>query len=68
MITAGIGMLFLIIATIIGLAATVFWIWMLVSAIMNPRLSGMERLLWVLVIFFTHILGAIIYFFVGRKT
>ena len=45
---------------------TIFWIWMLIHALMNHRLRDMERLTWVVVIIFTHFLGALIYFFVGR--
>lgn len=66
--TAIVGLLFIVIFGLLTLLATIFWIWMLVNAIMNPRFSGVQRLVWVLVIFFTHFLGALIYFFVGRKT
>lgn len=66
--TAIVGLLFIVIFGLLTLLATIFWIWMLVNAIMNPRFSGVQRLIWVLVIFFTHFLGALIYFFVGRKT
>ena len=45
----------------------VFWIWMLVDCIMNQHLSGGERLLWALLIFFLHTIGAVIYFFVARS-
>jgi len=44
----------------------VFWIWMLVHAITNPGLRDIEKLIWVVVILFTHFIGALIYFFVGR--
>jgi hypothetical protein len=67
MIGAGIGLVFFLFCAAIVLLLSIFWIWMLVSAIMNPRLTGVERLVWVLLIFFTHFLGALIYFFVGRK-
>jgi len=50
----------------LAILAFVFWIGMLVHAIQNPGLSDMEKLIWVLVILFTHFLGALIYFFVGR--
>jgi len=49
-----------------ALAVMVFWIWMLVHAITNPGLRDVEKLIWVLVILFTHLLGALIYFVVGR--
>ena len=40
---------------------------MLIDCLTNARLQGVEKLIWVLVIFFLHLLGAIIYFFVGRE-
>ena len=50
----------------LGLVACVFWIWMLIHALTNRGLDSVEKLLWFLVIFFLHFLGALIYFFVGR--
>jgi hypothetical protein len=46
--------------------AFIFWIWMLIHAIRNNGLSGTERVVWVLVVFFLPCVGALIYFFVGR--
>ena len=46
---------------------TAFWIWMLIDCIRNKRLSDNERIVWVLVIVFTHALGALIYLLAGRK-
>ena len=50
----------------LALLAFVFWIWMLVHAITNNGLTDIEKLIWVIVILFTHFIGAVIYFFVGR--
>jgi hypothetical protein len=50
-----------IIGGILGLLATIFWLWMLIDAIMNEP-AGAEKILWVVVILFTHLLGAILYF------
>ena len=47
--------------------ASIFWIWMLIDCLVKPRLVGVEKLVWVLVIFFLHLLGAIIYFAIGRQ-
>lgn len=49
------------------LLATIFWIWMLIDAIANNRLSSSQRIIWVLVIFFLHGIGALIYYLVGRE-
>ena len=65
-IGAGIGLLVWLIGALIGLAIFIFWIAMLVHAIQNRRLSGGQKLVWVLVIIFLHFLGALIYYFVGR--
>lgn len=59
---AGFGIVFIVLA----LVASIFWIWMLIDAL-TSSLPTTEKLIWVLVIFFLHLLGAIIYFFVGRK-
>ena len=50
----------------LALLAFAFWIWMLVHAITNSGLTDIEKLIWVIVILFTHFIGAAIYFFVGR--
>jgi Phospholipase_D-nuclease N-terminal len=53
---------------IIALVASVFWLWMLVDALTNPALDSTMKIVWALVIFFLHVLGALIYFFVARKS
>ena len=45
---------------------TFFWIWMLVDCAMKESNQGNDKLTWVLVILFTHWIGAVIYFFVRR--
>ncbi len=50
----------------LALLTFAFWIWMLVHAITNDGLTDIEKLIWVIVILFTHFIGAVIYFFVGR--
>jgi hypothetical protein len=49
------------------LATFIFWIWMLVDCLQNPSLDGTAKIVWVLVIIFLHLLGAIVYFFVARQ-
>lgn len=58
----GLGLIFILLAIV----ASLFWIWMLIDAITSP-LPSTEKLVWVLVIFFLHLLGAILYFAIGRK-
>lgn len=51
----------------LALLSTVFWIWMLISAIQNKGLDDTERICWVLVIVFLHFIGALIYLVVGHS-
>jgi hypothetical protein len=55
------------VAILIAILTTIFWVWMLIDCLQNPRIQGVEKLVWVLVIIFLHVLGAIIYFLVGRQ-
>ena len=61
-----VGLMFIVFVWLLVAAANIFWIVMLVHAITNKRLSDTERIIWVLVVVFTHFIGALIYFFVGR--
>src|SRR5579859_173932 len=51
---------------LIAIGGTIFWIWMLVDCAQNKSLSENNKLVWILVIVFTHFIGALIYFFAGR--
>ena len=56
---------FMIVFVLLGLVASIFWLWMLIDALLHEP-TPMEKLLWFCVIFFLHLLGAIIYFVVRR--
>ena len=51
---------------IFAVLATVFWLWMLVDALTNETRTD-EKILWFLVIFLLHFVGALIYFVVRRS-
>jgi hypothetical protein len=42
---------------LVGLGGTVFWIWMLVDCLMKESSVGNEKIIWGIVIAFTHVLG-----------
>jgi Phospholipase_D-nuclease N-terminal len=63
---AVVGLFFVLILVAAGVAAFAFWIWMLIHAITNKGLTDGEKIAWVLIVLFLHVLGALIYFFVGR--
>lgn len=48
---------------LIGIAGTIFWIFMLIDCIKRDSLAD-NKIIWILVLVFTNMLGAIIYFFV----
>jgi hypothetical protein len=51
---------------IIAIAATVFWIWAMIDVVTSNK-EPTEKILWFLVIFFLHIVGALVYLAVGRS-
>ena len=55
---------FLFAALFIGLL--VFWIWSLVDVLKRDFKGENDKLVWVLVIVLAGVIGAIIYYFVGR--
>jgi uncharacterized RDD family membrane protein YckC len=55
------------VAVVFAILASIFWLWMLIDCLMNPRLQGTEKIVWVLVVLFLHLLGAVIYFAIGRQ-
>lgn len=58
-----------VIILILGLAAFIFWVWALVDVVKVPDDSMFKagnKLVWVLVIVFTGVIGAIVYLVVGR--
>ena len=53
--------------SLVGLAATVFWIWMLIDCATNQRLKGNDKIIWILIVLFLNWLGGLIYFLVIRN-
>jgi len=56
-----------LLAALLPLALLVFWIWMLVDCVSNKNLPDIQRVIWILLMVTTNIIGALIYFFVGRS-
>jgi membrane-bound ClpP family serine protease len=64
---AGVAFLIIWLLTVaFGVAAFGFWIWMLIDCITKEPSEGNDKLIWILVIAFTHFIGAAIYYFVRR--
>ncbi len=54
-----------IVLWLIGIAATVFWIWLLIDALVNEPTTE-QKILWFLVMFFLPIIGSLVYLFVRK--
>jgi hypothetical protein len=66
-VLAGILLLLLwLFAAVLSLACSAFWIWMIVDCATKESSEGNDKLIWLLVIIFVQLLGAIIYYFVRR--
>lgn len=59
-------LLLIAVAVVIGLALFAFWLWMVVHAATNPGIEQGEKIAWVIIVIFVSLLGAILYFFIGR--
>ena len=49
-----------------GIIGTLFWLWMLIDCAAKEPSEGNDKLIWIIIIVFTHVLGALIYFFIRR--
>lgn len=52
---------------LVMLIFSIFWIWMLIDVIKRDFKDPNERLIWVLVIIFTHLIGAILYYLLVKQ-
>ena len=57
----------MLVCALLAVAYLAIWIWALVDAIRNPALTDNMRIVWVLVILFAQIIGAVIYLIIGRS-
>jgi len=59
--------LFLILPMLaLGLLGTIFWVWMLVDCALNEPGHSVNKIVWILIILFTHFIGALLYFIFRR--
>ena len=49
------------------LARFAFWIWMIVDCATNEPSVGNDKIVWIVIIVFTHFIGALIYYFVRHR-
>lgn len=56
----------LLIFVVFGIGGTVLWVWMLIDCATKEPSEGNDKIIWMLVILLTHVIGALIYFLVRR--
>jgi hypothetical protein len=49
-----------------ALASVVLWIWALIDCAQNEPAEGNDKIIWILIIIFTHAIGALLYIFIRR--
>ena len=54
----------LIVAFLLG--ASIFWVLMIIDCATKEPTRGNDKLIWILIVIFTHWIGALIYYFVRR--
>lgn len=57
---------FLLIFGFMYLVSFVLWVWMLADCLKKETDEGNTRLIWVIVIVFTYIIGAFLYYLIRR--
>jgi hypothetical protein len=64
----GVGIILFIWLLMLAVSAASFgiWLWMLIDCVTKEPNEGNDKLIWILVIVFTHAVGAAIYYFVRR--
>jgi len=58
---------FMLIMMAIIILALIFWIYMLVDSIKRKYKNDNDKVVWVLVIIFLGVIGALVYYFVVKK-
>ena len=66
---SGFGMFFGLglFAVFTGILLFAFWLWMLVDCLKRSFKRDYEKIVWVLVMIFLHLLGAVVYYFIVKS-
>ncbi len=60
-------LLSILLIVITGVLLSAFWIWMIVDCAQRKFKNDSEKVVWILVIIFLHVLGAAIYYFAVKR-
>jgi len=62
---AGLSLFFILVIPLVLLCFG-FWLWMLIDCATNEPDTGKNKVVWIIIIVFAHIIGAILYWIVRR--
>lgn len=65
-VALGISLLFLCGVAAIAILGMLFWLWMIVDCATHEPSDSNNKIVWLLIIIFTHLIGAILYYFIRR--
>lgn len=51
---------------LMGIVGTILWIWMIIDCAINEPSESNEKIIWIIIIVFTHWIGALIYLIIRR--
>jgi hypothetical protein len=60
------AVLVFLVFSLIGIAGTILWVWMIVDCATKEPSEGNDKIVWILVILLTHCIGALIYLLARR--
>ncbi len=52
---------------VLGLIFIIFWFWAFIDILKSDFEDNIIKLIWLLVVFFLSVPGAILYYFIGQK-
>jgi LPXTG-motif cell wall-anchored protein len=61
-----VALLILLVYLVLAIGGTILWVWMLIDCATKEPSTGNEKIVWILVIALTSLIGALIYYFVRR--
>ena len=64
---AGAMAAYMVVCAVFAVLWLAIWIWALVDALRNPTLTDTMRLVWMLVIIFAPVIGALLYLVMARS-
>jgi O-antigen/teichoic acid export membrane protein len=59
-------LLVILVVAIVGIGGTGFWVVMLIECATKEADTGNTKVVWTIILVFTHVIGALLYFFVRR--